>query len=290
MMQNSRILVVDDDRSNCAILSKILSSRGYRVDVASSGEEALQLLEKNTYGLALLDYMMPGMDGVEVYRRMRQLQPEVVAVFQTAFATIEVIYSAIEAGAERVLAKPVDTHELLPLVERLVGAPPATSPHAAEKSSASTGEAQPGAVSGDFSARIAAQIRDEAIENLVRIVSGGRPTIERRLQELDREWDLARAFEAQGTAAALVGLSLGATVHRKWLLLPALAGTFLLQHALQGWCAPMSWLRHWKYRTSAEIARERYALKALRGDFRHIGERGAEEHKTATQAFDAAEA
>lgn len=91
-----------------------------------------------------------------------------------------------------------------------------------------------------------------------------------RLAELDREWDVERALEANAASASLIGLSLGLTLSRRWLGLPLLVAGFLLQHAIQGWCPPLPVLRRLGFRTSGEIEKERYALKALRGDFRQV--------------------
>src|SRR6187401_716222 len=96
--------------------------------------------------------------------------------------------------------------------------------------------------------------------------------IERRLQELDQEWDIERAIEANASTLALVGLGLGATVDKRFFVLPAVITAFLLQHALQGWCPPIPVLRRLGFRTQFEIEQERYALKALRGDFADISE------------------
>lgn len=92
----------------------------------------------------------------------------------------------------------------------------------------------------------------------------------RRLEELDHEWDVERALECNAAALAFTGVVMGATVDRKWLALPALVTGFLFQHALQGWCPPLPILRRMGFRTAGEIDEERYALKALRGDFEHI--------------------
>jgi CheY-like chemotaxis protein len=83
------ILVVDDDRDTCACLSDILTDIGYRVDVAHGGTAALELVPAGGYGLALLDYKMPDMDGVELYRRIRQTSTGVVGILVTAFASGE---------------------------------------------------------------------------------------------------------------------------------------------------------------------------------------------------------
>jgi hypothetical protein len=91
--------------------------------------------------------------------------------------------------------------------------------------------------------------------------------IDRRLEELEREWDIERTLEVNGSVLALTGLMLGATRSRKWFALPTAVLGFCLQHALQGWCPPLPLFRRLGIRTQREIDEERYALKALRGDF-----------------------
>jgi hypothetical protein len=91
--------------------------------------------------------------------------------------------------------------------------------------------------------------------------------IDRRLRELDAEWDIERLLEANASTLAFLGIVLGATIDRRWLALPALVTGFLLQHAVQGWCPPVPVLRRRGYRTAREIEIERVALKTLRGDF-----------------------
>jgi hypothetical protein len=91
--------------------------------------------------------------------------------------------------------------------------------------------------------------------------------IERRLRELDREWDVERVLETNASVVAFLGLALGTTVNRRWLLVPAAVTAFLFQHAVQGWCPPLPILRRLGVRTSREIEIERVALKILGGDF-----------------------
>lgn len=90
--------------------------------------------------------------------------------------------------------------------------------------------------------------------------------IDRRLQELDAEWDIERVLETNASVAGIVGLVL-AKRNRKWLLLPFAVSSLLLQHAIQGWCPPVEIFRRMGIRTEKEINDERIALKTLRGDF-----------------------
>ncbi len=111
-------------------------------------------------------------------------------------------------------------------------------------------------------------IRRRTEDNVARYASAGPAAIDRRLEELDREWDIERTLEANAATVSLVGSALGLAVDRRFFALPAVVAAFLLQHALQGWCPPVPLFRHLGFRTASEIDQERYALKALRGDFR----------------------
>jgi hypothetical protein len=119
-----------------------------------------------------------------------------------------------------------------------------------------------------------ARIRRQIEENVAHCAAGGRGAIDARLRELDAEWDIERVLETMAPSFTLGGLLLGLTVNRKWLLLPAVVNAFFLQHAVQGWCPPIPVLRRLGFRTTAEIDRERYALKALRGDFESVAAPG----------------
>lgn len=112
------------------------------------------------------------------------------------------------------------------------------------------------------------RIRRQTQRNIAHFAKAGSLSITRRLNELDAEWDTERTLEANASSLALIGVGLGALFNRKWLILPAVVTGFLLQHALQGWCPPLPVLRRMGVRTRSEIDRERYALKALRGDFK----------------------
>ncbi len=113
-------------------------------------------------------------------------------------------------------------------------------------------------------------IADETRQRIRYYATQSPHEISRRIEALDYEWDVERALECNASALAFSGVVLAATVDKKWLILPGLVTGFLLQHALQGWCPPLPILRRMGFRTSAEINEERYALKALRGDFERI--------------------
>lgn len=112
--------------------------------------------------------------------------------------------------------------------------------------------------------------------NIAYFAEKGRKGIDRRLEELDREWDVERLLEANAASIALLGLGLGAFVDRRFLVFPALVLGFLLQHAVQGWCPPIPILRRLGIRTASEIDTERYSLKVIRGDFDNLPEKKAE--------------
>ena len=115
-----------------------------------------------------------------------------------------------------------------------------------------------------------------AMKRGVHYYSLHREEIPLRMRELNEEWDIERAIEANAAAIAFGGVALSVTRGRGWLLLPALVTGFLFQHAVQGWCPPIPVLRRLGFRTSYEIEEERQALKALRGDFEAGRETGSQ--------------
>jgi CheY-like chemotaxis protein len=122
-MVSSPILIVDDDEDTCANLSDILGDVGYEVAVAYDGETALAMSEQAGHRLGLLDYKLPGMTGLELYRRLKQINSTLVAVLVTGFASAEVATAATAQGMRAVLPKPVDFTSLMPIIEEVVGTP-----------------------------------------------------------------------------------------------------------------------------------------------------------------------
>lgn len=131
------------------------------------------------------------------------------------------------------------------------------------------------------------QIRRGTEENVARNATAGPDAISRRLQELDHEWDIERTLEANAATISLLGVALGAAVDRRFFVLPAAVAGFLLQHALQGWCPPITFFRRRGFRTASEIDHERYTLKYLRGDFDQLPRDGERTVVDARQALEA---
>ncbi len=110
--------------------------------------------------------------------------------------------------------------------------------------------------------RVNERIRRETAERIQ--YYGEHPDeIDERLEELHAEWDIERTLEANASVLVLLSLGLGATVDRRFLVVPAVISAFLLQHALQGWCPPVPVFRRLGIRTQREIEAERHALLAI---------------------------
>lgn len=114
----------------------------------------------------------------------------------------------------------------------------------------------------------------ENTERNIRYYAAHPEQISARLEQLDREWDVERALQANAAAVTIISMALGLIKRRGFFLMPGLVGGFLLQHAIKGWCPPLPIFRKLGFRTAAEIEAERYALKALRGDFDNLHDLG----------------
>lgn len=107
------ILVVDDEHEFLELMMNRLQKRGFTVDVAPSGEQALERVEKERFDAMVLDVKMPGMDGIEVLRRVKQLRPQMPVLLLTGHASVEVAMTGVETGAVDYLLKPVPINDLI---------------------------------------------------------------------------------------------------------------------------------------------------------------------------------
>ena len=117
------ILVVDDEKDTCRNLVDIFSDLGYSAAMAFDGETALDLVRKQRFDVALLDLMMPGMDGAALYSEMKKLHPGLVAMIVTAYPGHPRAEVALDAGVCRLLPKPVDFPALMRTIDEALGQP-----------------------------------------------------------------------------------------------------------------------------------------------------------------------
>lgn len=115
-MMNRSVLIVDDEKNIRLTLSIALEPLGLETDDAVNGEEALQKLREREYGLILLDLRMPGMDGMEVLRLVRETRPDIRVIIITAHGAVESAVEAMKLGAVDFIQKPFAPSEIRELV------------------------------------------------------------------------------------------------------------------------------------------------------------------------------
>lgn len=118
MSQAQRILVVDDEPNMLALFRRVLGKEGYRVECASSGEEAIERLETEWFDLVISDLKMPGFDGLELLRRMKTVNHVAPFIMLTAYGTVDSAVRAMKEGAHDYLTKPINNEELKLVVKK----------------------------------------------------------------------------------------------------------------------------------------------------------------------------
>ncbi len=113
-----KILVVDDERDIREGIERILKRMGFVVFTASRGEEALAILEKETVSIAILDLKMPGMDGLELHKRIQVIDEQIIVIIITGYATIETAIEAMKQGVYDFIPKPFEPEHLRIVVNR----------------------------------------------------------------------------------------------------------------------------------------------------------------------------
>lgn len=123
-MQPLDILVVDDEQSICLLLRDVLARFGHQVITCQDGEAAIEMASDRRLDLIFLDIRMPGMSGLDVLKKLRDLQREAKFVMITGFAKDDIIEEALQSGASACLSKPFRLAQVVELLEQLqVGAP-----------------------------------------------------------------------------------------------------------------------------------------------------------------------
>jgi DNA-binding NtrC family response regulator len=120
LVKEKSILVVDDDEQMRIALTEALSRIGYRITAASNGYEAIEIYGRDVFSLIITDVKMPGMNGIELLRVIKETDPECPVVVITAFGTIDNAVEAMKAGAYDYILKPFSIEKLQEIVERAI--------------------------------------------------------------------------------------------------------------------------------------------------------------------------
>lgn len=120
MSKLASILVVDDEPIMQEILGDFLREEGYSIDIAGSGEEGVDLAQKSSYDCAIVDLMMPGIDGIETMQKLRDIDASVPVIMVTAFASVESAVEAMKRGAFEYITKPFKNDEVLVVLQKAI--------------------------------------------------------------------------------------------------------------------------------------------------------------------------
>ncbi|MBS7656478.1 MAG: response regulator [Candidatus Bathyarchaeia archaeon] len=118
MEKKKNILIVDDDEAILDVIKDILELKGYNVDTARTGREAIQKTRAKYYNLALLDIKLPDMEGTQLLSRIHRDTPKMMKIMITGYASLENAVDSLNLGADAYLMKPVETEKLLKTVEQ----------------------------------------------------------------------------------------------------------------------------------------------------------------------------
>ena len=118
MIAKPRILVVDDEPVVRESLRDWFANDGYPVDMAADAREALRKLQEYSWDILLTDVKMPGMDGLELQQRVKEIDPDITVIIMTAYASVDSAMKAIKEGAYDYVTKPLDPEDLQQIIDR----------------------------------------------------------------------------------------------------------------------------------------------------------------------------
>jgi two-component system, NtrC family, response regulator HydG len=119
MSATAAVLIVDDDRDLAESLADVIEARGYVVELAGSGEEAVECFRRRDFDIVFTDVKLPGMNGVECLFAFRRIKPDAKVVMMTGFSVEQLLTQAVENGALGVLHKPFAIPDILAMLERI---------------------------------------------------------------------------------------------------------------------------------------------------------------------------
>lgn len=117
--EKPRILFVDDNISLLTTTAMILKYKGYSITTAKNGTDALQLFREGDFRIVFLDVRMPEMNGIEVYKELKKIDPDVFVILMTAYSDKDLIEVGFKAGVHTVLHKPLEMDDVIAIIEGL---------------------------------------------------------------------------------------------------------------------------------------------------------------------------
>jgi two-component system, response regulator, stage 0 sporulation protein F len=120
---SERVLIVDDQYGIRILLNEVLQKEGYDTYQAANGLQALEIVQENVPDLILLDMKIPGMDGIEILKRVKALYPDMKVIIMTAYGELDMIQEAMDLGAITHFAKPFDIVDIREAVKKYLALP-----------------------------------------------------------------------------------------------------------------------------------------------------------------------
>jgi len=117
-MKMLTILIIEDDINSSTVFSRILIKDGYDVDCVTNGEQAVSMISKEDYDLLIIDMILPGMNGFELLKKVKKINPDILTIMVTAHASINLAVNALKAGANDFIEKPVVPEKFLHLIRK----------------------------------------------------------------------------------------------------------------------------------------------------------------------------
>ena len=118
MPEKTKVLIVDDDVNFCNTLAKVLAKKGYEITTSNSGSGALKLVKEKQVDMVLMDIKMPVMNGVETYKKLKTIKPNLRVIMMTAFSVDDLIKDAVKEGVYAVVRKPFDVETIINMIEK----------------------------------------------------------------------------------------------------------------------------------------------------------------------------
>ena len=116
-MEKTTVLIVDDNESLSRSMSFVLNRKGYDVATAPNGSEAVKRVKEISFDVIFMDIKMPGLNGVETFKKIKKISPSAIVVMMTAYALEELVQEALTRGAHGVLYKPLVMDEVFKMID-----------------------------------------------------------------------------------------------------------------------------------------------------------------------------